>query len=146
MGGEGKKVFFITKLEVARWLEPVDFLRRSRGVTQTPLPPDGAGTVELSIEVEEKKLDILLPEGIGPEFGAHRQAEWVQPPLISPSFLVQEFSMLAGPLSSSVLGPELNIYKYMLAKLKIGQLLVQIRVVANEVPKDRFIKHFFLIP
>ena len=30
-----------------------------------------------------------------------------------------------------------------LAYVKIGQLLVQKRVVANEVPKDRFIKQFF---
>ena len=30
-----------------------------------------------------------------------------------------------------------------LANVKIGQLLVQKRVVANEVPKDRFIKQFF---
>ena len=33
---------------------------------------------------------------------------------------------------------------YILAYVKVGQLLLQKRVVANEVPKDRLIKQFFL--
>ena len=44
---------------------------------------------------------------------------------------------------AAVLGPGTMNVHCTLAWLKIGLLLIQIRVVAIEVPKKMFIKHFF---